>query len=289
MKANSWRMLPVLMLLWAVAANAQEAGELAVPEEQAMTDTIQYALENNPSKQAAEWVNPDTGRSGAAVPVRTFENAQGQPCREFITTIIIGDREEQGYGTACRQPDGSWQLVGEEPQAPPPPPAEVRTYLLEPPPVYYGYPGGLYGPYNIYLSFNYIHRSGGVHHGYRYLDGRSFRHRHPHHVYRQVYLGPRFFDRYHPVGMRYDRHGGRQWRHPEPSVLHWKNPENYRREYREHGRYDDRRYDDRRRERYDDRYRGRYDDQRRGRDDDRWDDRRDGRYDDRRDGNRGHR
>jgi len=25
--------------------------------------------------------------------------------------VIVGGQEEQAYGTACRQPDGSWKIV----------------------------------------------------------------------------------------------------------------------------------------------------------------------------------
>jgi hypothetical protein len=32
-------------------------------------------------------------------------------CREYQTTIHVGHRVQQGYGTACQQPDGSWQPV----------------------------------------------------------------------------------------------------------------------------------------------------------------------------------
>jgi surface antigen len=106
-----YKVLVVTLALWAVTmmptVRAQEGEGLEGPEQKAMTDTLQHALEFNRTRQASEWVNPDTGRSGAVVPVRTFEKAQRQPCREFITTIIIGGREEQGYGTACRQADGS--------------------------------------------------------------------------------------------------------------------------------------------------------------------------------------
>ena len=33
------------------------------------------------------------------------------PCREVITTATIAGREQQLYGQACRQPDGSWKFV----------------------------------------------------------------------------------------------------------------------------------------------------------------------------------
>ncbi|SVA64445.1 uncharacterized protein METZ01_LOCUS117299, partial [marine metagenome] len=35
----------------------------------------------------------------------------GSPCREFTTTVLIGGEEQQGYGTACRQSDGSWKII----------------------------------------------------------------------------------------------------------------------------------------------------------------------------------
>lgn len=35
----------------------------------------------------------------------------GQPCREFTQEVIIDGQQERAYGTACRQPDGAWQLV----------------------------------------------------------------------------------------------------------------------------------------------------------------------------------
>ncbi len=35
----------------------------------------------------------------------------GQYCREFQQTIVVGGQQQQGYGRACRQPDGSWKIV----------------------------------------------------------------------------------------------------------------------------------------------------------------------------------
>lgn len=32
-------------------------------------------------------------------------------CREYQTTGRVGGRLQPGYGTACYQPDGSWQIV----------------------------------------------------------------------------------------------------------------------------------------------------------------------------------
>jgi surface antigen len=184
--------LAVLSLALGGAAGAfgQDYGMLSGPEQGAMFDTFQYAMENNAVNHAAEWVNPDAATSGAVVPIRTFADSQGQPCREFITSIVIGGREEQGYGTACRQPDGSWQIVAGEQSVVAPPP----TVVFSPPPRYYFYPYGFYDPYRIYLSFSFVYRSGHLYRGSYYLDGRSFRHRHPLHIRERVYVGPRLWD-----------------------------------------------------------------------------------------------
>jgi len=72
-------------------------------------EAAQRAFESNQTGQASVWRNPDTGNSGTITPTRTYQLAQGQYCREYRQTIVIGGQQQQGYGTACRQPDGSWQ------------------------------------------------------------------------------------------------------------------------------------------------------------------------------------
>ena len=68
----------------------------------------QASLENSRSGRASEWRNPDSGNSGTITPTRTFEE-DGQYCREYRQTVTVGDETETLYGTACRQPDGSWK------------------------------------------------------------------------------------------------------------------------------------------------------------------------------------
>ncbi len=71
----------------------------------------QAALENYQVGQTSTWTNPDTGNSGTTTPTRTYQDSGGQYCREYQQTITVGGETEQAYGTACRQPDGSWQIV----------------------------------------------------------------------------------------------------------------------------------------------------------------------------------
>ena len=69
------------------------------------------ALEYNPTDKAAEWRNPDSGNYGRVIPVATYRQ-NGRYCREFTQEIFIGGEKQTGYGRACRQPDGSWEIVG---------------------------------------------------------------------------------------------------------------------------------------------------------------------------------
>lgn len=73
--------------------------------------TQQNALELVSDNVPSRWVNPDSGNSGVVTPVKTYKTPAGNYCREFTQTIQIGNKQEEGYGTACRQPDGSWKIV----------------------------------------------------------------------------------------------------------------------------------------------------------------------------------
>jgi pimeloyl-ACP methyl ester carboxylesterase len=40
-----------------------------------------------------------------------WKNAAGQPCREYKSTQMVGGRQTEVYGTACRDPGGAWRVV----------------------------------------------------------------------------------------------------------------------------------------------------------------------------------
>jgi len=73
--------------------------------------TQQQTLETAPSGTTQTWVNPDSGNSGSYTPVKTYQADSGQYCREYQQTVVVGGQTESAYGTACRQPDGSWKVV----------------------------------------------------------------------------------------------------------------------------------------------------------------------------------
>lgn len=75
------------------------------------TDRLKTAqtLETVRTGVPSRWQNPDTGNYYSVTPTRTYELATG-PCREYTMDALIGGKNEQIYGTACRQADGSWRV-----------------------------------------------------------------------------------------------------------------------------------------------------------------------------------
>ena len=66
---------------------------------------------NAPVGETIAWDNPNTGNYGSVTPIREgTKAATGEYCREFQQTVVIGGRQEDAYGVACRQPDGSWKI-----------------------------------------------------------------------------------------------------------------------------------------------------------------------------------
>ena len=64
-----------------------------------------------PIGQQITWNNPQSGNAGTIVPVRDGFDQGGAYCREFQQTIVVGGKNQQAYGKACQQPDGSWKIV----------------------------------------------------------------------------------------------------------------------------------------------------------------------------------
>ncbi len=74
-------------------------------------EAAQRALETSPTGKPVSWQNPDSGHYGTVTPVKTYQTAGGSYCREYQQIVTIDGKQEKAYGTACRQPDGSWKTV----------------------------------------------------------------------------------------------------------------------------------------------------------------------------------
>lgn len=105
--------------LWATGAGVLLGGLLG-SEIGASLDKADMAYANQantrahtaPVGEVISWSNPETGNSGRVVPVKEgYSQTSGDYCREYQQTIIVGGEEQSAYGTACRRPDGSWEVV----------------------------------------------------------------------------------------------------------------------------------------------------------------------------------
>jgi surface antigen len=68
---------------------------------------------NAPLNQRIVWDNPNNGNSGYVTPIREGRRpADNAYCREFQSQVIVGGQRQDAHGTACREPDGSWRIVG---------------------------------------------------------------------------------------------------------------------------------------------------------------------------------
>ncbi len=74
-------------------------------------ECLRRALEASPDQREVAWQNPDADAQYKVTPVKSYESHAGRYCREYITEAVIGGETEKVYGTACRQPDGAWQVV----------------------------------------------------------------------------------------------------------------------------------------------------------------------------------
>ena len=90
---------------------SQVGASLDRADQAALHTTTVNALETAPPGQALPWSNSNTGNYGSVVPQGVYQTAEGQYCREFQQTIVVGGQQQHGYGRACRQQDGSWKVV----------------------------------------------------------------------------------------------------------------------------------------------------------------------------------
>ena len=88
-----------------------ELGRALDDNDRRQANSAARQAQSAPIGQTIAWSNPDSGNSGSVTPLRDGTGANGSYCREFQQTVNIGGRTESAYGVACRQPDGSWEIV----------------------------------------------------------------------------------------------------------------------------------------------------------------------------------
>jgi surface antigen len=104
--------------LWATGAGVllgalagSEIGRSLDKADIAYAQQAQSRAYSAPIGETVTWNNPDSGNYGTYTPTRDGYSSSGRYCREYNQTVYIGGRAESAHGTACRQPDGSWEIV----------------------------------------------------------------------------------------------------------------------------------------------------------------------------------
>jgi len=88
-----------------------QVGQSLDRADQAYASQAEAQAHNAPVGETITWNNPESGNYGSYTPVRDGTDNNGNYCREYQTTVTVGGEYQQAYGTACRQPDGSWKVV----------------------------------------------------------------------------------------------------------------------------------------------------------------------------------
>lgn len=69
------------------------------------------ALETNQPGQTSTWNNPNTGYNYRVTPASYYTGNNGRSCRQFTQTIYDNGQPQQVRGTACKNPQGQWEIV----------------------------------------------------------------------------------------------------------------------------------------------------------------------------------
>ena len=100
-----------VMAIAAGAAGALIGNAIGKNMDDADRMKVNQALDSNNVGQPAYWNNQKTGASYKVTPVKNVTVKHNKYCREYQTVATIDGKQQKMYGTACRQPDGSWKVV----------------------------------------------------------------------------------------------------------------------------------------------------------------------------------
>ena len=101
----------ILATVGGAIIGALVGGNIGRAMDQVDQNCVGQVLERAPTGKTVVWNNPDGNGEYRVTPTRTYKTPNGAYCREYQTKIVIGGNIENAYGTACRQPDGTWKKV----------------------------------------------------------------------------------------------------------------------------------------------------------------------------------
>ena len=90
----------------------REVGKSLDAADKAEMQKAEVQAHTAPVGETVRWDNPESGNSGTLTPVREGRSTQtGATCREYQTTVMVDGKQEESFGTACQQADGSWKVT----------------------------------------------------------------------------------------------------------------------------------------------------------------------------------
>jgi hypothetical protein len=100
--SDAFKWLAFTAITLKILDNLNEAQERALEQAQIKATTA-------PIGESIIW--REGAASGSVTATREGTSTAGRYCREFQQKVIVGGHTQEAYGTACMQPDGSWEVV----------------------------------------------------------------------------------------------------------------------------------------------------------------------------------
>lgn len=91
---------------------ASIASNLNCEDRSYAVDTYFNGFEAGVPNRRYNWRSPRSGASGYLQVRDYYQDPRGMRCANYAQEIYVRGRPELAQGYACRQPDGTWQLVG---------------------------------------------------------------------------------------------------------------------------------------------------------------------------------
>jgi surface antigen len=101
----------IVAVIGGTVAGLLIGGNIGQQMDAADQNCVGQALEQGNAGEPITWNNPGTGGAYRVTPGNAATDPQGRYCREYTTSANVGGSKQQVFGKACRQPDGSWQIV----------------------------------------------------------------------------------------------------------------------------------------------------------------------------------
>ena len=95
-----------------VGATAGDEARALVDQQMNEKDRMHMlqVLEFNRAGAASSWTNTASNKAYTITPEESYNSGQGV-CRDFSATVNAAGNLEQSQGTACRLPNGGWEVT----------------------------------------------------------------------------------------------------------------------------------------------------------------------------------